>query len=675
MISSLLRPTRVACSLVVTLLAAAPIRVAGQQVDEGLVGRLARLLAAVDARRFDQAALRDVLVDADPAVRRQGALAAGRLGEAAALDDVLPLLEDSSAQVGAAAAFALGLIGSDRGVAPLATIVRSATTDGAVQAAAVTALIRIGGDRAVAAVRDVIARAPSAAASAALTDAWRLGPRAPIPDLVNAAQSEDADTRWRALFSLGRLRARQGLPQVLNGLQDREPLVRAIAARGAVRALADSARADPRSLSSRLQPLLNERDPQLRISALRALATFADSTLSDAVGALTADGDVGVAVQATATLGALRGRVAVTTLQARLSSPQFAIRRQAVLALAQADSARGRAVADSLARDADWRWRLVAADAYGEARARSRLETLLADADGRVVGQALQGINDLLTDGDSSASTVARRLLSHEDPVVRSIAADVLVRAPDVADVDRLVAAFRRAAADPINDAALSAVRALGKIAGSGSAGRLAVAEKFLGTVPRPQDYLVRGLPAPVSPPARDAWSTGGPIETGRSEADYREVVRRWLVPAMQGQPAPVITIETDRGTVTVALLPQEAPLTVGAFLSLVERRYFDGQRWHRVVPNFVVQAGDPRGDGWGGPGFVLRDEVNPLRYELGTMGMALSGPDTGGSQFFITHSLQPHLDGTYTVFGRVTGGLGVLGGIAQGDRIRSIHQ
>ncbi|HYS62140.1 MAG TPA: peptidylprolyl isomerase, partial [Gemmatimonadales bacterium] len=105
------------------------------------------------------------------------------------------------------------------------------------------------------------------------------------------------------------------------------------------------------------------------------------------------------------------------------------------------------------------------------------------------------------------------------------------------------------------------------------------------------------------------------------------------------------------------------------------ERRYFDGSTWHRVVPNFVVQDGDPRGDGWGGPGFALRDETNPMRYETGTVGMALSGPDTGGSQFFITHSPQPHLDGTYTVFGRVVSGLGALAAIGQGERIRSIHR
>jgi cyclophilin family peptidyl-prolyl cis-trans isomerase len=165
------------------------------------------------------------------------------------------------------------------------------------------------------------------------------------------------------------------------------------------------------------------------------------------------------------------------------------------------------------------------------------------------------------------------------------------------------------------------------------------------------------------------------PIATGRTLADYRAVARRYLLPARHGTPGPRVTIETERGPVVVELLPGEAPLTVTAFLSLVDRRYFDGSTWHRVVPNFVVQDGDPRGDGWGGPGFALRDEVNSMRYETGTVGMALSGPDTGGSQFFITHSRQPHLDGTYTVFGRVVSGLVALDAIGQGDRIGSIHR
>jgi cyclophilin family peptidyl-prolyl cis-trans isomerase len=124
-----------------------------------------------------------------------------------------------------------------------------------------------------------------------------------------------------------------------------------------------------------------------------------------------------------------------------------------------------------------------------------------------------------------------------------------------------------------------------------------------------------------------------------------------------------------------VELLAEDAPLTVENFLALARRGYFDGQEWPRVVPNFVIQGGDPRGDTSGGPGYAIRDEINRHPYERGTMGMALSGPDTGGSQFFLTHSPHPHLDGGYTVFGRVVEGMDVVDAILQGDRIIRVSE
>jgi cyclophilin family peptidyl-prolyl cis-trans isomerase len=110
--------------------------------------------------------------------------------------------------------------------------------------------------------------------------------------------------------------------------------------------------------------------------------------------------------------------------------------------------------------------------------------------------------------------------------------------------------------------------------------------------------------------------------------------------------------------------------------IDLVESGYFDvhgdtdRHRWHRVVPNFVLQDGDTRGDGGGGPGYAIRDEINRIRYDRGVLGMALSGPDTGGSQFFITHSPQPHLDGGYTIFGRVVRGMDVADRVVQDEPI-----
>ena len=182
-----------------------------------------------------------------------------------------------------------------------------------------------------------------------------------------------------------------------------------------------------------------------------------------------------------------------------------------------------------------------------------------------------------------------------------------------------------------------------------------------LDAISTPADPLERSRAADI--PRFAAWrdSSG----TARPDAWYEARARESL-----RSPAPIATIETERGTLELALFATDAPLTVYNFISLARRGYFDGQRLHRVVPNFVVQGGDPRGDGNGGPGYAIRDEINRHRYGRGALGMALAGANTGGSQFFVTHSPQPHLDGGYTVFGQLLGDGSVLDRIVQGDRI-----
>lgn len=682
-------------SLVAALLVTAPpasAQATSPAQDEATVGLLARLLALSDARRFDGAVLRQALQSDNPTVRIQAALAAGRIGDPDAVELLVAELNDSVVAVQATAAFALGLLKDGRTVEPLLAIVRSVppASQGPRELEAITAMAKIGGSQGADAIRLVLQAAPlgqtvPATASVAALEAWRLGARAPVAQLVALADNPDEVVRWRAIFSLGRLRSAPAMPVLFRALGDPSPAIRAVAARGLSATLVDSSGLGRATVAARLRSLVSDADAAVRINALRAIATFrGDSTLAPAVIPALADAVMGVVVQAETTLGVLGGSAAIDALRRQATSTTYALRRQAIVALAQADSAAGVAAASgAMSSDGsgDWRWRSVAAEAFAAARDRSRLESLLADGDGRVVAQALQGLTEVVADSDTVLVARARLLLDHADPAVRSVAADVLGRRPAVADVDRLVAAYRRAANDPFDDARLSAVRALAEIAASGSAGKLKVLDAFVAATPRPDDYLVRRLADARFPEAAEAWrGTGGnaggaAIATGKTDADYREVVRRYLLPSALGQPNPQVSLETDRGTIALELLPVQAPLTVALFLDLVDRRYFDGQHWHRVVPNFVAQAGDPRGDGWGGPGTSLRDEVNPLRYATGSVGMALSGPDTGGSQFFITYSAQPHLDGTYTIFGRVGGDVRVLQQVAQGDRIRSIHR
>ena len=136
----------------------------------------------------------------------------------------------------------------------------------------------------------------------------------------------------------------------------------------------------------------------------------------------------------------------------------------------------------------------------------------------------------------------------------------------------------------------------------------------------------------------------------------------------------PRARVTTDAGTFTIELLPAEAPLTVRNFVRLSRAGFYDDGVWHRVVPNFVLQDGAPAGDPGGGPGPRIRDEINRVRYLRGAVGMALAGPDTGGSQWFVTHSPQPHLDGGYTVFGRVIDGMDVADRVVEGAFIASIR-
>jgi len=134
-------------------------------------------------------------------------------------------------------------------------------------------------------------------------------------------------------------------------------------------------------------------------------------------------------------------------------------------------------------------------------------------------------------------------------------------------------------------------------------------------------------------------------------------------------------TIETNRGTIELELYPKYALKTVNNFVFLAREGFYDGVTFHRVIDDFMIQTGDPTATGSGGPGYKFDDELktNPLRHEAGVISMANAGPNTNGSQFFITHSPQPHLDGMHTVFGKVVAGKDVVDSIRQGDRMLKV--
>ena len=247
---------------------------------------------------------------------------------------------------------------------------------------------------------------------------------------------------------------------------------------------------------------------------------------------------------------------------------------------------------------------------------------------------------------------------------MRTAAANGLAELKVAAAGPALVEAYRGAAGDSAYSARAAILNALNQVDPR-------AAEPLLQEALRDPDWAVRVRAAAIY---RERGSVDGTADAAIRPAPVRpltEQERRWLVSPPF---SPHAFIETDRGVIELELAILDAPLTVANFVALARRNFFDGVAIHRVVADFVVQDGDPRGDGEGGPGYTIRDEINMRPYLRGTLGMALDWEDTGGSQFFITHSPQPHLDGRYTVFGHVVEGMGVVDRLVPGDVIRRVR-
>jgi cyclophilin family peptidyl-prolyl cis-trans isomerase len=263
----------------------------------------------------------------------------------------------------------------------------------------------------------------------------------------------------------------------------------------------------------------------------------------------------------------------------------------------------------------------------------------------------------------TDASAVALSRMRDSDVIVRATAAEVLgEQTPDEANARALIAALPVALRDKdLNDAALAVLDALAKQ-------KSALANDAIKTALDSPDHLIRRKAVALlkANGVGDFSNRIGTVKTRNTEADYLRAISR------NGRTV-TATVMTSKGSFTIEFLPEAAPLTVDNFIQLARKGYFNGQTIPRVVPNFVVQAGDPRGDQNGGPGYQIRCELNEVPFDRAAVGMALSGKDTGGSQWFVTHSPQPHLDGGYTVFGRVIRGMDVVDNIVRGDTIRRV--
>lgn len=185
----------------------------------------------------------------------------------------------------------------------------------------------------------------------------------------------------------------------------------------------------------------------------------------------------------------------------------------------------------------------------------------------------------------------------------------------------------------------------------------------------RHPDYLVRLRALEATPDPQPAWRQSI-HERGWRHQIAPEIIET-AAELLHGDSGSWLwLLETEKGPITIKLQGGYAPITCATIIYLTRKGYFDDMAFHRVVPNFVAQAGEKAGDGNGGPGFNIPCEINPLRFRKGAVGMAHAGKDSGGSQFFICHSDQPHLDGGHTLFGHVIKGFNLVGRLEEGTRI-----
>jgi cyclophilin family peptidyl-prolyl cis-trans isomerase/HEAT repeat protein len=632
-----------------------------------------------DRRAYDPLLAGRTAVSPDPWLRAKTALAVGRLRDPAAVLYLPVLLEDPEAGVRRAAAFGAGVSGDARLVRFLAAVLGDSDSETAVNAA--EALGKIGGkdatDALVAALARREAAEPTRAASAL---AMFRKPEARTVAALLAAFGEKSpapELRRAVVYSLSRKPQRESAPALRAVLREGgdEPVVVSWAARAAGLLEDEDSFGD-------LVRLAANRDVSVAAQALTALNSPSKKNVLSRSDELTRSArDVallrandplpGVAIAALRLLGALP-----ESAEARATLEENLLRKgwrgqTALVSLTRLDAARAPEAAaariDAALTGATLEQRLGAAEALqffeGEEPPEALATVLLADRAPRVRATALSSL---------SKNPIPRRFgwllvgLIDRDPAVRDTALEAA--APLLwqggADLRRAwTAAFDRAFESGEPD---FTVGALDAAVARGEAGRVLVAAHANDANDVSREKARRLLVEKYGA-AADSFRPI-PAATRLSPEDYDRLARAANESAFEAE------IVTSRGAIRMELLTEEAPMTVENFRALAARRFFDGLLIHRVVPDFVVQTGDPRGDGYGGPGHAIRDEISAARYARGSVGMALSGPDTGGSQWFVALSPQRHLDGGYTVFGRVLEGMEVLDRTEQDERLVSVR-
>ncbi len=648
-------------ALVGVLVVIAAVVVLPACYEPGTDEQLLRVRQWEDHRLAEIDSLNLLLVHGGSAVRVEAARALGRIGDVQGRPMLERALQDQRPEVRAEVAFALGILGDPSASGPLIRQLPDETDPRALGEMAL-ALGRLQPTTAGTAqvVSTLLERNHPYVREQALESLALLADSTSIDAMLEATHDDQSSVVWRAAYAMEKLPSEtdRSVPRLRELTRHPDSLVKRYAVRSLGRLEASEA------LDTVTQTLVKaDSDWQLRVMAADALGRLGNENAIDPLVTAAQDSVFHVRAAALQALGRIGDEKATGSIRLHTADPVVDVRMAAYDALASCTEPA--ALVSNLRTGLTDPSLLVVGTVLarlGDSDDPAAVPTLVRAAQDRghesIRHRAVEGLANCQ---EQAPRPLLRNLLEDDNWIVATVAAQALGQLNDTDSAEALLSVLNRPTAH--GDLRLEVVSTLGIL-------------KVPAAVVPLQKILEGNGDVRLRLAARTALLNLLPEADASALADEDEIrARLTKVERSPEQPAIVtasnalqLVLDTSRGRIYIDLLGREAPQTVESFARLAEAGFFRDVTFHRVVPNFVIQGGDPTGTGWGDPGYTIRSEWTRERYDRGVVGVAHSGKDTGGCQLFITHAPQPHLNARYTIFGKVAHGMDVVDAIQMGD-------
>jgi HEAT repeat protein/cyclophilin family peptidyl-prolyl cis-trans isomerase len=614
---------------------------------------LLNIAAWEDGRITGEGKLFAYLISSDPLVRLRAVEAIGRIQDRADVRRLLPMLEDKDVRVILETIFALGQIGSERAVAPLIELHKNASPEILVRIA--EALGKIGGDETRDILVELLHNFHSPVRRSAVLALARLQDPEATNTLLIATHDNDAGVVWRAVYALRETSSDRITTTILPLLKHDDPWVRAYTAR-------TLSKDKSKRVIKALIKTLDDEDWHVAVAAAVALGEIGNADAVQALGRIAYKHRIHHVRKAAVTaLGKIKNRGGRDFIIQALLDKSTGVRIEALKAIAAISGDDAKLFIEQGIEDGQRLVRAAALESFGLAGIKKKIDFLSEESrknpDPMMRAAAVQGLSHFEPD---RVGAILVEKLSDDDWVVAAVSATAIRECGHKAAVPRLIEIYRQRTDRQEGNIRIEILRTLKAFKADETA---ALADDLLDD----NDVRIRTLALEIFEELGIDHSEVRP-DRFFYERTFDPVRKRSLF-LPSGKRRAIITC--SHGEIEIELFGDDAVQTAANFSALADSGFYDGLTFHRVIPNFVTQGGCPRGDGWGDAGYYIRSEFTQHTYDRGYIGIAHDGKDTGGCQFFITHSPQRHLDGRYTIFGRVINGMDVVDRIDQGDKFK----